>query len=430
MIVGGKMERKVLFLAGQTILIVSLLSYLWVFHIEDPLLNVLFGSNYFGAIDAKWHFVGLNAFFASIAVIIPAWMLVAMEKNRKKLDDDIKIFFKFAEQSGQGFVVSDLKGVVSYANRAFSRIIEEPGPQGVSGKQILSYYPKELHKRIEVEIIATVIQHGQWTGELTLLSRKGKKIPIVENIFPIYEEAGRARYLVRLVTDITEQKDSERAMKQLPRKMIETQENERIRIASELHDSLAQNLLVINTEIQTVIKGGDISHLKRASSMTTQALEQINEIAHNLRPPYLDKSGFERAIKRMTETIAESSGISIFVEIYLGGYTLSKELDITIYRIIQEALNNIMKHSGAKKAYIDITNKDDNIEIHVSDDGRGFEPAIIKSGALTGRGHGLAGIKERVDIFDGSFFIDSDSGEGATLVLSFPLRQGAGRAEN
>ncbi|HEB73398.1 MAG TPA: hypothetical protein ENI77_12375, partial [Nitrospirae bacterium] len=157
------MERKVLFLAGQTILIVSLLSYLWVFHIEDPLLNVLFGSNYFGAIDAKWHFVGLNAFFASIAVIIPAWMLVTMEKNRKKLDDDIKIFFKFAEQSGQGFVVSDLKGVISYANHAFSRIIEEPGPQGVAGKQILSYYPKELHKRIEVEIIATVIQHGQWT---------------------------------------------------------------------------------------------------------------------------------------------------------------------------------------------------------------------------------------------------------------------------
>ncbi|VAX25811.1 hypothetical protein MNBD_NITROSPINAE04-2678 [hydrothermal vent metagenome] len=423
------MERKVLFLAGQTILIVSLLSYLWVFHIEDPLLNVLFGSNYLGAISAKWHFVGLNAFFASIAVIIPAWALVIMEKNRKKLDDDIKIFFKFAEQSGQGFAVSDLKGVISYANHAFSRIIEEPGLGSVVGKQILSYYPKELHKRIEVEIIPAVIQQGQWTGELSLLSCKGKKIPIVENIFPIYEEAGRARYLVRLVTDITEQKDAERAMKQLPRKMIETQENERIRIASELHDSLAQNLLVINTEIQTVIKGrepedGERDHLKRASSMTTQTLDQINEIAHNLRPPYLDKSGFERAIKRMAETISESSGISIFVEIYLGGYTLSKELDITIYRIIQEALNNIMKHSGAKKAYIDITNKDDNIEIHISDDGRGFEPDILKPGKPMGSRHGLAGIKERVDIFDGSFFIDSDSGEGATLVLSFPLRQG------
>ncbi len=430
------MERKVLFLAGQTILIVSLLSYLWIFHIEDPLLNALFGSNYFKNMGAKWHFVGLNAFFASIAVIIPAWLLVTLEKNRKKLDDDIKIFFKFAEHSGQGFAVSDLKGVISYANQAFSRIIEEPGPESVVGKQILSYYPKELLKRIEVEIIPAVIQEGQWTGELNLLSCKGKKIPIVENIFPIYEENGRSRYLVRLITDITEQKDSERAMKQLPRKMIETQENERIRIASELHDSLAQNLLVINTEIQTVIKGGQreggaLEHLTRASSMTTEALEQINEIAHNLRPPYLDKSGFERAIKRMAETIAESSGISIFVEIYLGGYTLSKELEITIYRIIQEALNNIMKHSGAGKAYIDVTNKDDYVEIHISDDGRGFDSAILKSQRLMSRGHGLQGIKERVEIFDGSLFIDSDRGEGATLMVSFPLRQNAGpRAEN
>jgi len=427
------MERKVLFLAGQTILIVSLLSYLWVFHIEDPLLNVLFGSNYFGAIGAKWHFVGLNAFFASIAVIIPAWMLVALEKNRKKLDDDIKIFFKFAEQSGQGFAVSDLKGVISYANQAFARIIEEPGPaKSVVGKQILSYYPKELHKRIEAEIVPAVMREGQWTGESSLLSRKGKKIPIVENIFPIYESNGSARYLVRLVTDITEQKDSERAMKQLPRKMIETQENERIRIASELHDSLAQNLLVINTEIQTVIKGaepedGQMDHLTRASSMTTQALEQINEIAHNLRPPYLDKSGFERAIKRMAETIAEASRISIFVEIYLGGYTLSKEMDITIYRIIQETLNNIMKHSGASKAYIDVTNKDGNVEIHISDNGRGFEPAILQPGEPTGSRHGLLGIKEKVEIFDGSFFIDSDMGEGTTLVISLPLLNGAER---
>jgi PAS domain S-box-containing protein len=401
-------------------LIVCLLSYVWIFYIEDTLLNQ--------SVTAKWHFVILNSFFASIAVIIPAWLLVTLEKSRKRLDDDIKIFFKFAENSGQGFAVSDLKGVITYANQAFSRITEETEHQSVVGKQMLTYYPKETAKKIETEIIPAVMKDGQWTGELNLLSCTGKNIPIVESVFPVYEDKnGSARYLVRLITDISEQKDSERAMKQLPRKMIEAQENERIRIASELHDSLAQNLLVINTEIQTCIKRGDsddsmIENLTRASTMTTEALDQINEIAHNVRPAYLDKSGFERAIKRMAETITDSLGITIFVEIDLRGYELPKELEITIYRIIQEALNNIMKHSGAGKAYIDVTNKDDSIEIHISDDGKGFEPDFLKSNDLMSKGHGLLGIKERVKIFDGSLSLDSDSGEGATLMVSLPLR--------
>ncbi len=425
------MERKILILDLQIILSVFFLSWFWEFYFDDPLFGLLYGMNYTEALSMKWHIIFLNVFFASISVIVPSWFFVALQKKQKKLEEDIKAFHKFAEFSGQGLVISNLEGVVTFANQAFANMIKEPGPDKIVGKQIFDYFPDELRKRLEAEILPVVTEKRQWTGESGLLSSDGKEIPVIDSIFHVYGEDGKPRYLARMTTDITSQKESERMIKQFQRKLIKTQESERTRIASELHDSLAQNLLVIKNEIERGIQArqgenGTVDPLRRACSLTMETLDEINEIAYKLRPPYLDKMGFEKAIKRMIEKISKSMGISIFAEINRIENPLPKDLEMNVYRIIQEALNNIMKHSGAGEVYIDIADNGSCVEIHISDDGKGFDSSSISSQERSDASRGLPGIRERVNIYDGSFLIDSDKGEGSTLTIFLPYSKAPG----
>ncbi|VAX25904.1 hypothetical protein MNBD_NITROSPINAE02-435 [hydrothermal vent metagenome] len=425
------MERKILILDLQIILSVFFLSWFWEFYFDDPLFGLLYGMNYTEALAMKWHIVFLNVFFASISVIIPSWFFVALQKKQRKLEEDIKAFQKFAEFSGQGFVISGLDGVITFANQAFGHMIKEPGQNEIVGKQILDYYPDVQRKRLENEILPVVTEKRQWTGESSLLSCDGKEIAVIDSIFHVYDEDGKPCYLARMITDITSQKESERMIKLFQRKLIKTQESERSRIASELHDSLAQNLLVIKNEIERGIQerrgeNGTVDPLARARSLTMETLDEINEIAYKLRPPYLDKMGFEKAIKRMIEKISKSMGINIFTEINRVENPLPKDLEMNVYRIIQEALNNIMKHSGAGEVYIDIADNGACVEIHISDDGRGFDSSAITSREQSETSRGLLGIKERVNIYDGSFLIDSDKGEGSTLTIFLPYSKTAG----
>lgn len=224
--------------------------------------------------------------------------------------------------------------------------------------------------------------------------------------------------------DITERKKSEAALKEFSKKIVESQEKERKRIAAELHDSLGQNLIVIKDQIQNSVKNMskynlNTETLKLASSIdiVKQTINEMREIACNLRPPQLDKLGLKKTILSQIKKTFNISEIKILTKIDIDGAEIQPDIEISIFRIIQEGINNILKHSSASKAVLKLKNSNENLYLEISDNGKGFSR---NERASDSDSFGLLGIEERAKMFGGSLQVDSKIGAGTTLKIIIP----------
>lgn len=202
------------------------------------------------------------------------------------------------------------------------------------------------------------------------------------------------------------------------KKLIESQEEERKRIAGELHDSLGQNLIIISNEIQQLFRNNK-SIYKDFESLVPEvkeSIEEVREIARNLHPYQIDQLGLTKAIQSMIKKLDKTTEINFNSNIDFIDEVLSKNSWIHIYRIIQEVLTNIIKHSKATKAEIEIKKKQNNIKINISDNGIGFD---VSDGA-TNHGFGLQNIKERVRLLSAKLEIESKNNEGVRISLVIP----------
>ncbi|MEJ7863297.1 MAG: sensor histidine kinase, partial [Pyrinomonadaceae bacterium] len=205
------------------------------------------------------------------------------------------------------------------------------------------------------------------------------------------------------------------------RRLINAHETERRRVAAELHDSIGQSLAMIKNSAvfggQTVSNVAEAKeHLAEISGASAQAISEVREIAYNLRPFMLDRLGLTKAISSLLNKIADNSALKIVSEIENIDGLFESEAEISVYRIIQECLNNIMKHSEASEVKVKITKSARGVLIKISDDGKGFD---VKTNNATKRrdGFGLIGMNERVRLLGGTFEIDSAIGEGTTTEV-------------
>ena len=212
------------------------------------------------------------------------------------------------------------------------------------------------------------------------------------------------------------------------RQLIESQELERKRIASELHDSLGQNILIMkNNALLAIQKKGDLErvekHLNDISSVASQTLDETRRIAYNLRPFQLDRFGLTEAIRVMIHDAETISTIQFIVTIESIDDCFAKENEISVFRILQEAVNNILKHSGGNRATINISRSQSHVSIHIADNGRGYDPAERSQySGIRGRqgGFGIPSIRERVQILGGTFTIESVASGGTNLTITLP----------
>jgi signal transduction histidine kinase len=210
------------------------------------------------------------------------------------------------------------------------------------------------------------------------------------------------------------------SQKNFSRQLLESQEGERGRIAAELHDSLGQRLLVIKNwaALSLMLSPTDAparEQLSEISETASLALEETRQIVYDLRPYQLDKIGLTSTLKFTVEQIAASSGIQITSEIAELDGAFGANEEITFYRIAQECLNNIVKHSAATAARVLIERDDSAIRLQVTDNGRGF---VVNSIDGRKRGFGLAGIAERARMLGGNYAIESVPGEGTTISIT------------
>jgi signal transduction histidine kinase len=211
--------------------------------------------------------------------------------------------------------------------------------------------------------------------------------------------------------------------------LITAQEDERKRVARELHDDLGQALgaLALQAEATENLIASDperaINQLKLTRELITETTERMYELILALRPSTLDDLGLVAALQSHAERFLSGSGIAF--ELNADGLSdrLPPELETALYRIYQEALNNVRRHSGASKVSITLTLKDGFLESEIQDDGRGFDPQMLDSNGDSPHGLGLLGIKERVNQACGNLEIISQPGIGTRIRLRFPIME-------
>jgi signal transduction histidine kinase/ligand-binding sensor domain-containing protein len=200
------------------------------------------------------------------------------------------------------------------------------------------------------------------------------------------------------------------------RQLIESQEAERKRIAAELHDGLGQNLVVIKNRAMLGLKKGDdkervAKELDSIFESASQGLEEVREITNNLRPQLLDRLGLTKAINAMLKQVSGVIEIESKIDSIDGIFNETQE--ISIYRIVQESINNIIKHSDASDAMVRIKRDESKVLITIKDNGKGFDFENTKSKS----GFGLNGLKERAQLLNGEFSIYSKIGEGTKIEV-------------
>jgi signal transduction histidine kinase len=213
---------------------------------------------------------------------------------------------------------------------------------------------------------------------------------------------------------------SHRVARDSLRRVVTGQELERQRLARELHDETGQALTSILLGLKAVEEARAPDEMRSAAralrELVVATLQDVRRLAVELRPKALDDFGLVAALERLGNSFSEATGIVVQLEASLGDERLPADVETTLYRIVQEALTNIVKHARARNVSILLVRRGGSVTAVVEDDGEGFEP-----GAVGAEGLGLLGMRERVSLIDGRLTVESTPGAGATLAVEVPL---------
>ena len=224
---------------------------------------------------------------------------------------------------------------------------------------------------------------------------------------------------------------SERRFRVLARRVWHVQEEERRRVARELHDGLGQTLTALKNELDRLAAGADSAaqaeRLSDAAAIAAEALATTRELSRLLRPAMLDDLGLEAALTWLARTLGERNGFAVDLKIRGADGRLSPELETLLFRVAQEALTNAQKHSGAAGAKLELEYRKRRVALVVSDDGRGCDPALALAAGEAGKGLGLRSIRDRVELYGGRFEFTSSPGAGLRIEIDLPLDEREGR---
>ena len=231
---------------------------------------------------------------------------------------------------------------------------------------------------------------------------------------------GRVR-LLAIAVDATARGKSEHTLAQLSSRLLETQDQERRRIARELHDTTGQNLGALSINLAMILTTCALDPharetLEECIALTDSSIREIRTLSYLLHPPLLDELGLVSALRAFSEGYAERTGLGVELDLPASMPRLPQPVEIALFRIVQEGLTNIHRHSGSSTAILRLKYHHDKVELEVSDHGRGLPPGTLEGGI----GVGIAGMRERARQSGGRLTIGS-SETGTTLHVVLPL---------
>lgn len=311
-----------------------------------------------------------------------------------------------------------------YIDPSFQELLgysETNAPEGLKGW--LERVHPEDRERVRADL-QDFIKGAQdtYVAEQRMLAMDGSVHWILVRGRTVRDDAGIVARLVGTHTDITELKLAEANIRKLTGDLITAQEDERSRIARDLHDNVAQGLSVAKIACETLLDGIQPTlpvvetRLTACSSLLSRAISSVRELSYDLLPPDLDL-GLPLALERLCEDFTKAFGIeATFEAVGLGGLAVEQDVAINIYRIVQEALTNVRRHSGASHVSVRLVESYPKLIARIKDDGQGFVPDALRDQDEETRHMGLASMRERVSLFGGRLRIVSEPGGGCLIV--------------
>jgi PAS domain S-box-containing protein len=254
---------------------------------------------------------------------------------------------------------------------------------------------------------------------------------VVTTGVPRYDVDGSFAGYIGTTVDITEQKLAEEALSTVSQKLIEAHEEEKTRIARELHDDINQRLAMVSVRLGYVTQcapasAADLTQEIGAICQEIAALaSDVQTLSHDLHPPKLELMGLEAAAAGFCEELSNRHGVTIGLDVENIPEALPREISLCLYRVLQEALQNVVKHSGAGHAHVSLNGQLSTISLTIKDSGAGFDPHE----AMRGPGLGLTSMKERLKIVGGQLSIRSNRGCGTIIHAVAPLCRPATSAD-
>jgi signal transduction histidine kinase len=210
--------------------------------------------------------------------------------------------------------------------------------------------------------------------------------------------------------------EKERQRARLLGALMHAQEEERGRISRDLHDQIGQALTGLLLGLDAAIEAPDEDELRRLKALTGTTLADVRRIALDLRPSVLDELGVEAAVRRLARDLQERHGLDVQVTVRLP--RLAKQVETVLYRVVQEALTNVVRHARARSVSVVATASEQQLQVVVEDDGIGFDEARVPPADKLG----LMGMRERMELLGGSLRVESAPGRGTTVYARLPRR--------
>ena len=228
------------------------------------------------------------------------------------------------------------------------------------------------------------------------------------------------------VHDITPQKLLEKHLRHTSAKLVGAQETERERIARELHDSVGASLaslkFAVEDRLSALERDTGTSHSKSIVHKIQRIIDEVHQISKNLHPSILHDLGFSTAVAAFCRETKESfPKITIHANLSVSNADIPEELKIVLYRIIQEGVTNAVKHAAPETIDVGLKKTQATIELVIKDDGKGFDPETLHGVRTIDKGMGLKNIQDRVEIYEGSFELDTAVGCGTVLKFTWPI---------
>lgn len=332
------------------------------------------------------------------------------------------------ENAHDAIWLQDMHGRITMANNACAEITGY-SPEELVGMRARDMLPEEaLGKAREVRRRLLAGETINEPYEQEIIKRDGT--PALLWLTPsLITNQGRPAGLQLIARDITERAQMQENLKFYLQQVTRAQEHERQRIAQELHDETAQSLVLIAQRLDSLAptvgrkQGKDgAAELQEVRKTVVEALTELRRLAQDLRPRILDDMGLVPALEWLADDLPRQYGIGAQVQVDGSLPKLSEEAQLLLFRIAQEALRNVGKHSGATKATVSLRTRDRlQLQMTVADNGHGFKlPKPIGELAATGK-LGLLGMYERARLLGGALDIHSEPGEGTTVVVELPL---------
>ena len=332
------------------------------------------------------------------------------------------------ESMNEGALTLAADQMILYANQCFARMVNCPLEQVIGGS-LRRFF--SLTDRATLQPLLKGIRPAGRKIQIGLQAVGGTHLPVQISIRPLARNGFKGVVIGMVVTDLTVSRRNEELLRDLSHRLVQAQEAERGRVALELHDHITQLLCGILVRCQTLADklpagaGPAKAEARKLRQLLGQTAEEVERISHDLRPGILEYLGLTAVLRDAGNKFAKRTGLSVKLTcVHLTG-RLAPDIELTLYRILQEALKNVELHAHARQVTVLLTKSDGGVQLVILDDGIGFDQDHPATGR-TGKGSlGLLAMRERAAYVGGALKIKSTRRGGTEIKIHIPLPPGA-----